>query len=615
MAVNPPDPHSRRDPGVWSKIKDHVQDMAPLEQALWAVVIIVLVVAGVVLSTITSDGNRQRPRTTPVGQVSTPTRSPSFTPIPSVTPSPRPSPFPTLEPLNVPTPPPGGMVLALSPNPDRTGWVGSNEPAIHWRDRNLHAGTYQGQALLSIVQFDVKALAPGTKILFAALELTGLDAKSLGQSGEWKVDLINSEIPDGAGATYSSLRSAATLAQLGTPFQARGLAARQTSRVVVEQDQLALLQKQLDYGAVTVRLTGPADGADDQFTWDGGPGAGEPTLYLVVMPASFAVLTSTPTPVDLFEAATVVARQTGQARQYGTPTSLPRSVVTATPGAIGRVVVTSVPTPANLATATAQSLYATAVAATTGTFTPTPRNWITATPTPQFIALGQFTPVPTPLPRPTEVSLLEYRKTPIPNESGLIGKIAFTTDRDGGQPQVWIMEPDGNPVGKLTGTDDYRIAQVHDLYSPDWSAHLDFQKDFRDKWTIVVYDIAKGIFSPMIDEERGATGMGVYDPAWSPDGSKIAFVSNASINSEIWLFDVKTKNRKRLTWTLPDPLTMVQADNKHPSWSPDGTQIVFSSNRDNVNRWQIWIMNPDGGGIRNLSPSPFNDTNPVWIKR
>jgi TolB protein len=52
---------------------------------------------------------------------------------------------------------------------------------------------------------------------------------------------------------------------------------------------------------------------------------------------------------------------------------------------------------------------------------------------------------------------------------------------------------------------------------------------------------------------------------------------------------------------------------KHPSWSPDGTQIVFYSNREGGHK-QIWIMDADGSNQRNLSHDEFENWDPVWIR-
>src|SRR5262249_29899631 len=61
-------------------------------------------------------------------------------------------------------------------------------------------------------------------------------------------------------------------------------------------------------------------------------------------------------------------------------------------------------------------------------------------------------------------------------------------------------------------------------------------------------------------------------PAWSPDGSKIAFFSNRDGMDEIYVMDADGSNVKRLTNNL--------ADDDNPEWSPDGRKILFDSERD-----------------------------------
>jgi Tol biopolymer transport system component len=57
-------------------------------------------------------------------------------------------------------------------------------------------------------------------------------------------------------------------------------------------------------------------------------------------------------------------------------------------------------------------------------------------------------------------------------------------------------------------------------------------------------------------------------------------------------------------------LTNNSAEDRSPSWSPDGTRITFDSDRDG-NR-EIYVMNADGSGQTNLTNSPTRDAFPSW---
>ena len=91
-----------------------------------------------------------------------------------------------------------------------------------------------------------------------------------------------------------------------------------------------------------------------------------------------------------------------------------------------------------------------------------------------------------------------------------------------------------------------------------------------------------------------------YDPSWSPDGERIAFVSNRNRGIEqIFVMDSNGQNATRLTeeWT-----------HQEPAWSPQGERIAYVRNKGGR---QIWVMDPDGGNKKQLTQIGKN-RQPAW---
>jgi Tol biopolymer transport system component len=91
-------------------------------------------------------------------------------------------------------------------------------------------------------------------------------------------------------------------------------------------------------------------------------------------------------------------------------------------------------------------------------------------------------------------------------------------------------------------------------------------------------------------------------PAWSPDGTRIVFASNRDGNDELYLMDADGTNLVRLT----DHITT----DSFPAWSPDGTQIAFWSFRAGAP--DIFLISADGAGLRNLTNTPAIEFLPQW---
>jgi Tol biopolymer transport system component len=89
------------------------------------------------------------------------------------------------------------------------------------------------------------------------------------------------------------------------------------------------------------------------------------------------------------------------------------------------------------------------------------------------------------------------------------------------------------------------------------------------------------------------------DPAWSPDGTRIAFTSSRNGGREIYVMGADGSNPIRLN-----------AAGYRPSWSPDARRIVFVSDRDG--NAELYVMNADGTQQTRLTNNRTRDTDPAW---
>lgn len=183
------------------------------------------------------------------------------------------------------------------------------------------------------------------------------------------------------------------------------------------------------------------------------------------------------------------------------------------------------------------------------------------------------------------------------------GKIVFSSGQD-----IFTINPDGRELRQLT-SGVYGEINVQPAWSPDGS-QIAFVSN-RDGGDVEIYLMdAMGEKAQRLTFQEGEDS----EPAWSPDGSKIAYVHgddpsvNGYINSaschrpDIYLMSADGSNQLRLT---------KKGENTDPAWSPDGTRILFSSKQEGVN-FELYILNLFDGELLRLTHSLTAEAEPAW---
>ena len=190
-------------------------------------------------------------------------------------------------------------------------------------------------------------------------------------------------------------------------------------------------------------------------------------------------------------------------------------------------------------------------------------------------------------------------------------RIAFDSNRDGRfNWEIYVMDTDGGNQQNLTNhpDDDGWPDDRYPSWSPD-GAHIVFsarreehvENKFAVTYEIYVMDADGGNQQRLTNNRNNE-----LSPVWSPDGNRIAFVSDRKgnlDNFDIYIMDADGGNQQNLTNN--------RAWNWQPSWSPDGNRIAFDSNRDGNS--EIYVMDADGSNPQNLTNNRHGDSNPAWL--
>ena len=94
-----------------------------------------------------------------------------------------------------------------------------------------------------------------------------------------------------------------------------------------------------------------------------------------------------------------------------------------------------------------------------------------------------------------------------------------------------------------------------------------------------------------------------FSPTWSPDGTRLAFVSDRAASNDIYVMDVFTGRVK--------PLVNEPTTETWPRWSPDGCCIAFVAEYDGFSE-DVYVLDLASDTIRNLTHDPYRDRTPTW---
>jgi Tol biopolymer transport system component len=188
-------------------------------------------------------------------------------------------------------------------------------------------------------------------------------------------------------------------------------------------------------------------------------------------------------------------------------------------------------------------------------------------------------------------------------------RIAFVSARDNVMMtymdmNIYVMNSNGSNVVQLTGKGS---EEAKPSWSPDsqqiaYSSRDVFTSDGQlienPTWDIYVIHV-DGTNPVQLTRDPGSE----MEAAWSPDGSRIAFISDQN-GSDFNIYVMNADGTDILQ------LTDDSANEFGPAWSPDGGQIAFTS--DHSGNVQIYVMNADGSNVALLTEDASNSAYSSW---
>lgn len=173
--------------------------------------------------------------------------------------------------------------------------------------------------------------------------------------------------------------------------------------------------------------------------------------------------------------------------------------------------------------------------------------------------------------------------------------------------EIYLVYPDGSGLTQLTDTMP-SVYNYQPALSPD-GTRVAFGSSGDHKSEIKVMNVDGSGLRSLTGNTSNYDG----EPTWSPDGTRIAFVRG---------FDLTRDGIANLS-SCPSEIYAINADGTgglvnltqggggtDPSWSPDGRRIAFASQREGS--YDIYTMTTDGGEVKQLTTAATQESEPAW---
>jgi len=202
----------------------------------------------------------------------------------------------------------------------------------------------------------------------------------------------------------------------------------------------------------------------------------------------------------------------------------------------------------------------------------------------------------------------------IPAENGKVVFVAHQGDEED-PDELFTVNPDGSELTQITDLEGMDVEDRNPAFSPD-GEKIAFSR---------IEETDTGFSVDIYTANADGTGLKklTHDPAfddsptWSPDGKEIAFTStrngttDASNRSDIYVTNADGTGEVRRITDWP-------GNEGGPAWSPDGSKLLYVSTADTPafpnpgGDSEIYAMNPDGSGVSRLTDNTMGDGTPDW---